>query len=95
MIIINVIKKEVEKILKYTAFAIEIQCMWNVQTEVIPVIIGSTGTICESFRKYLSNIPEKCDFKELQKTDTLGTAHVRACTHTYSLSLSLSVFGKW
>jgi hypothetical protein len=89
MIIINVMKKEVEKNLKYTAFAIEIQRMWNVQTEVIPVIIGATGTICESFRKYFSNIPEKCDFKDLQKTDTLGTAH--AHTHTLSLSLSLSL----
>ena len=48
MIIINVIKKEVEKILKYTAFAIEIRHMWNVQTEVIPVIIGATGTISKS-----------------------------------------------
>jgi len=41
----NVIKKEAEKILKYKDLTIEIQCMWNVKTEVIPVIIGATGTI--------------------------------------------------
>ena len=41
----NVIKKEAEKILKYKDLTIEIQCMWNVKTEVIPVIIGVTGTI--------------------------------------------------
>jgi hypothetical protein len=29
-----------------------------VKTEVIPIIIGATGTISKSFRKYLSNIPE-------------------------------------
>ena len=41
----NVIKKEAEKILKYKDLTIEIQCMWNVKTTVIPVIIGATGTI--------------------------------------------------
>jgi len=46
---INVIKKEVEKILKYKDLTIEIQCMWTVKTKVIPVIIGATGTISKSF----------------------------------------------
>jgi hypothetical protein len=53
----NVIKKEAEKILKYKDLTIEIQRMWNVKTKVIPVIIGTTGTISKSFRKYVSNIP--------------------------------------
>jgi len=52
----NVIKKEVEKILKYKDLTIEIQRMCNVKTKVIPVIIGTTGTISKSFRKYVSNI---------------------------------------
>ena len=42
--------------------------MWNVKTKVIPVIIGATGTISKSFRKYVSNIPGKRKVKELQKT---------------------------
>jgi len=42
---------------------------------VIPVIIGATGTISESFRKYMSNIQGKHEVKELQKTAILGTAH--------------------
>ena len=50
------IKKEAEKILKYKDLTIEIQCMWNVKTKVIPVTIGATGTISKSFRKYVSNI---------------------------------------
>jgi hypothetical protein len=50
--------------------------MWNVKTDVIPVIIGATGTISKSFRKYMSNIPGKHKIKELQKTAMLGTAHV-------------------
>jgi len=49
--------------------------MWNVKTKVIPVIIGATGTILNSFRKYVSNIPGNREVKELQKTAVLGTAH--------------------
>ena len=40
------------------------------------MIIGATGTISESFRKYVSNIPGKHGVKELQKTAILGTAHI-------------------
>jgi len=42
--------------------------MWNVKTKVIPVIIGATGTISKSFRKYVSYISGKYEVKELQKT---------------------------
>ena len=38
------------------------------------IIIITTTT--KSFRKYVSNIPRKCEVKELQKTATLGTAHI-------------------
>ena len=60
----NVIKKEAEKILKYKDLTIEIRRMWNVKTKVIPVIIGATGTISKSFRKYVSNIPGNHEVKE-------------------------------
>jgi hypothetical protein len=72
----NVIKKEAEKILKYEDLTIEIQRMWNVKTKVIPVIIGATGTISKSFRKYVRNIPGNHEVKELQKTAILGTSHI-------------------
>jgi hypothetical protein len=49
--------------------------MWNVKTRVMPVIIGATGTISKSFRKYVSN-QETIKLGELQKTDILGTAHI-------------------
>jgi len=51
----NVIKKEAEKILKYKDVTIEIQRMWKAKTRAIPVIIGATGTISKSFRKYIRN----------------------------------------
>jgi hypothetical protein len=43
---------------------------------VIPVIIGVTGTISKSFRKYVSNISGNHEVRELQKTAILGTAHI-------------------
>jgi hypothetical protein len=70
-----VIKKEAKKVLKYKDLTIEIQHMWNVKTRVIPVIIGATGNISKSFRKYVSDIPGYHDVKVLQKTAILGTAH--------------------
>jgi len=72
----NVIEKEADKILKYKDLTVEIQRMWNVKTKVIPVIIGATGTISKSFRKYFSNILRKHEVKELQNTAMLSTAHV-------------------
>ena len=59
-------------ILKFKGLTIEIQLMWKVKTRVIPVIIGATGTISKSFRKYTSNIPGNHEVKELQKTAILG-----------------------
>jgi hypothetical protein len=50
--------------------------MWNVKTRVIPVIIGATGTISKSFRKYVTSIPGNHEVRELQKTVILGTAHI-------------------
>jgi hypothetical protein len=71
-----VIQKEVEKILKYKDPTIEIEHMWNVRTRVIPVMIGVTGTISKSFRKYIRTVPGNHDNKELQKTAIFGTAHI-------------------
>jgi hypothetical protein len=55
----NAIKREGEKILKYKDLTTEIQRMWIVRIKVIPVIIGATGTISKSFRKYVTSIPGK------------------------------------
>jgi hypothetical protein len=55
----NVIKKEAENILKYKDLTTEIQRTWNVKTKAIPVIIGATGTVSESFRKHVGNVPGK------------------------------------
>ena len=60
-------KKEGEKILKCKDLIIEIQRMWNVKAEMIPVATCATGTAAKLFRQYLSNIPGKHEIKEIQK----------------------------
>jgi len=55
----NVIKREAEKILKYEDLTIEIQRMWNVKSNVLPVIIGATRTVSKSFRKHQENTKSK------------------------------------
>ena len=50
--------------------------MWNVQTTVIPVMNGATGTISKWFMKYVGNIPGGREVREPQKTAILGTAHI-------------------
>jgi len=50
--------------------------MWNVKTKLTPVIVGATGTISKSFRKYVSNTPGNHEVKELQKAAILGTKHI-------------------
>jgi len=47
--------------------------MWNATANVIPV---TTGTISKSLRQCLNNVPGKHEIKELNKTATLGTAHI-------------------
>ena len=70
------VKNDAEKILKYKDLIIEIQRMWNARAKVIPVTIGATGTISESFGIYLCNIRGNGEIKGLQKTAILGTAHI-------------------
>jgi hypothetical protein len=68
----NVIKKGAQKVLKYKVLTTEIQHMWNVKTNALPVVIGATGTISKPLKKYLSNMAGK----EVQKTAILGTAYL-------------------
>jgi len=72
-----VIKKAAEKIPKYKYLIIEIQRLWNVKAEGIPVMIGATGSISESLAQYQSNMTGKHEIKELQTNSHIG--HCRKC----------------
>ena len=72
----NIIKKGVEKFLKYKDLIIEIQRMRNVRANVIPVATEENGTISKSLRQNLNNILGEHKIKGLQKTAILSTAHM-------------------
>jgi len=48
---------------------------------IIIIIMGATGTISESFRTYLSNIPGKHDIKDPQKTAIVDPAQIFNIVH--------------
>ena len=63
----NVSIKEMEKKSKYKDIEIEIQRMWKMKTEVIPIVIGALGTIRKGMEDNILTV---------QKTCLLGTARI-------------------
>ena len=72
----NVSSKEIEKKSNYKDLEIEIQRMWNMKTEVIPIVIGALGTIKKGMENNIRNVSEAVNIKSLQKTCLLWTARI-------------------
>ena len=69
------IKKGAEKFPKYKDCTTETECMLTVNTKVISVITGASGTISKSLRQFLSHVLGKHEIKVLHKTGILCSAH--------------------
>jgi hypothetical protein len=54
--------------------------MWNVKATSL--IVGATGTISETLRKYQNNVVGKHEIRELQKTAILVSASILPKVHT-------------
>ena len=73
----NVIKKEAEKITKYRDLEIETQKCWNLKKiRTIPIVVGALGTVCKNISKRIETISPSVEFKIIQKTALLGSAHI-------------------
>jgi uncharacterized protein YlxP (DUF503 family) len=72
----NVIKKEAKKVLKYRDLTTEIQCMQNVKSEVIPIIIWENGTS----QNHSENT--RATYRESKKSRHYRNSHTGHCTHT-------------
>ena len=71
----KIFHKEKDKIEKYQNLKREIQWLWNLkEIDVIPVILGTLGSITKNFDKYPDNIGIKIDLHTVRKTTLLGTA---------------------
>ena len=60
---------------KYVDLQIECQRMWHKTVEVIPIIIGAT-IVEKNLKKYLNRIPGCHNVYNLERSATLGTAHI-------------------
>ena len=60
----NIQKKSTEKMSKYVDLQIECKRLWNKKVEVIPVIIGATGTVDKNIKKYVGRIPRNSTYPQ-------------------------------
>ena len=73
---VNVGKKEAEKVAKYMGLSAELNRMWGINTEVIPVVVGGLGTVTNNLGDYLTKIPGLPDLFMCQKITLLGSAKI-------------------
>ena len=68
----NTSTKVSEKRSKYKVLEIEITRMWQMKTEIIPVVIGALGVIKKGSEKLVREILGNINPWEIQKTKLLG-----------------------
>ena len=72
----NIATKEFEKIDRYSELRVEISRLWDMETKVVPIIIGALGSISKQLKRYLEQIDNKPHVPTLQKSALLGSAHI-------------------
>ena len=70
----NVTCKEAEKVEKYQDLLLEIQRLWHVRAEIIPIVIGALGAVSPKFDDWLKSLHINLYPCTLQKSALLETA---------------------
>ena len=66
-----------EKLSKHKDLEIEIARMWQMKTEIIPVVVGALGEVIKrGSEELVRRIPGKVNLWEIQKTTLVGRAHI-------------------
>ena len=69
--------KEIEKIENYRKLCREMKKIWQLkEVRVIPIVIGSLGTISNNFESWLEKLNLKSTIELMQKAALLGTAKI-------------------
>ena len=69
----NIVSKTSEKICMYRDLQIEISRCWNMNTKVVPILVGALGTVGKDLGLKLSTLPGSPKMYEIQKTAFMGT----------------------
>ena len=72
----NIKKKEMEKLSKYGGLRVELERMWGVKAEIIPIIVGGLGAVTRNLSDYLAKIPGLPDLHMCQKICLLGSKRI-------------------
>nr|XP_061795480.1 uncharacterized protein K02A2.6-like [Nerophis lumbriciformis] len=72
----NTRKKEHEKLENYKWLKEELERAWKVNAAVVPVVIGTQGTVSATLEKWLQQIPGVTSDIPVQRSAVLGTAKV-------------------
>ncbi|KAL4713170.1 hypothetical protein ACJJTC_018815 [Scirpophaga incertulas] len=70
----NIGAKEIEKLSKYHLLKTEVSRLWNTQVTVIPIVIGSTGVVAKSLKRYTDKLDANIDITILQKQAAIHTS---------------------
>ena len=73
---VRIEEKEKEKIEKYQDLIKELQKIWNVGVNIIPLVAGSVGVILKQFRNRLKKTSIAVEIGQVQKTVLLGKARI-------------------
>ena len=65
-----------EKIAKYGELKVELQKMWGMECEVLPVVVGGLGAVTKSLKDYLARIPGHPEQFMCQKITLLGSKKI-------------------
>ena len=72
----NIALKEIEKKSKCKDLQLEILRMWQMKTEVIPVVVGALGTIKKGMVGNIKRVSERANATETRKFSLLGSARI-------------------
>ena len=72
----NIGKKEREKVGKYAGLKGELQRMWGMNAEIVPIIVGGLGAITKNLGDELTKVPGHPDRFMCQKICLLGSKKI-------------------
>ena len=73
---VNVVKKEAEKISKYSVLKRELTRMWGGECLIVPVVIGGLGAVSNETELHMEKIPGNVSLAMCQKITLVGSKKI-------------------